>query len=121
MAQQLHMFGDIPASLDEQDTERIGRKAKHEDYESFVNKFKPKLTTDDCMTPEPVICAIADWVANEYKLDQGNFVRPFWPGLDFTRFDYQPWHVVVDNPPFSIGAKICRWYLERNFFCLHRP
>ena len=26
-------------------------KEKLEDYEGFVEKFKPKLTTDDCFTP----------------------------------------------------------------------
>lgn len=26
-------------------------KEKFEDYEGFVEKFKPKLTTDDCFTP----------------------------------------------------------------------
>lgn len=26
-------------------------KEKLEDYEAFVEKFKPKLTTDDCFTP----------------------------------------------------------------------
>ena len=25
--------------------------AKNETYEEFVDKFKPKLTTDDCYTP----------------------------------------------------------------------
>ena len=58
------------------------------------------------MTPEIVYDAIADWVAGEYKLDRANFVRPFWPGADFTSFDYQPEHIVVDNPPFSITANI---------------
>lgn len=31
-----------------------GRSAKevHEDYESFVDKFKLKRTTDDCFTPQ---------------------------------------------------------------------
>lgn len=28
-------------------------KEKLEDYEAFVEKFKPKLTTDDCFTPPP--------------------------------------------------------------------
>ena len=27
--------------------------AKNETYEEFVDKFKPKLTTDDCYTPPP--------------------------------------------------------------------
>lgn len=28
-------------------------------YDAFTEKFKPKLTTDDCYTPEPVYDAIA--------------------------------------------------------------
>ena len=109
---QLHLFDDVPVTPD--DTAKVSAKAKHEDYEGFVNKFKPKLTTDDCMTPEPVYDAIANWVAGNYRLERKNFVRPFWPDADFTSFDYQPEHIVVDNPPFSIEAKICRWYLERD-------
>ena len=32
------------------------------DYDAFVEKFKPKRTTDDCLTPEPVYNAIRQWV-----------------------------------------------------------
>lgn len=52
-------------------------KEKFEDYEGFVEKFKPKKTTDDCYTPLLVYEAIANWVANEYKLDKSEFMRPF--------------------------------------------
>ena len=34
-------------------------KEKFEDYEGFVEKFKPKKTTDDCYTPETVYTAIS--------------------------------------------------------------
>ena len=44
--------------------------AKGETYDQFVDKFKPKLTTDDCYTPAAVYDAVAGWVAKEYKLDQ---------------------------------------------------
>lgn len=37
-------------------------KEKFEDYDGFVEKFKPKKTTDDCYTPPLVYEAIADWV-----------------------------------------------------------
>ena len=30
---------------------RRSRQAAHADYEGFVEKFKSKLTTDDCFTP----------------------------------------------------------------------
>lgn len=43
-------------------------KDKFYDYEGFVDKFKPKKTTDDCYTPPNVYEAIKDWVVNEYDL-----------------------------------------------------
>ena len=42
--------------------------AKGENYEEFVEKFKPKKTTDDCYTPPLVYDAVAEWVAKEYGL-----------------------------------------------------
>lgn len=41
-------------------------------------------------------------------------VRPFWPGGDFENFDYPADCVVIDNPPFSIMAKVVRFYEEHN-------
>lgn len=35
---------------------------KNENYEEFVNKFKPKLTTDDCYTPPKIYSVILEWV-----------------------------------------------------------
>ena len=81
-----------------------------ESYASFEDKFKPKLTTDECYTPEPVYDAIAAWVAAEYGLERDKFVRPFWPGGDYQAEAYAPGEVVVDNPPFSIVAEIVRFY-----------
>ena len=84
-----------------------------EDYEGFVDKFRPKLTTDDCYTPPEVYDVVADWVEAEYGLDRSGFVRPFWPGGDYEAFEYPDSCVVVDNPPFSILSKIVRFYLDR--------
>lgn len=36
----------------------------------------------------------------------------FTPGGDYEHFDYPEGAVVLDNPPFSILAKICAFYLE---------
>ena len=92
------------------------------EYQAFVDKFKPKKTTDDCYTPEPVYDAIADFVAVEYGIERTRFVRPFWPGGDYKAFDYAPDAVVVDNPPFSILAEIVAWYAERGIrFFLFAP
>lgn len=81
-----------------------------DDYEAFIDKFKPKKTTDDCYTPPNVYGAISEWVANEYNLDRSDFVRPFYPGGDYERYEYAPGCVVVDNPPFSILSCIVRFY-----------
>ena len=89
-----------------------------DEYKAFVDKFKKKKTTDDCYTPPNIYDAIADWVAREYGLSRADFVRPFFPGGDYQRFDYPPGAVVVDNPPFSILAEIVAHYRDtgRRFF-----
>ena len=85
--------------------------AKGESYEEFVEKFKPKKTTDDCFTPDLIYEAVAGYVADHYGLDRNNFIRPFWPGGDYEKEDYSG-KIAVDNPPFSILAKIRRFYLK---------
>ena len=97
-------------------------KTKTDDYDGFVEKFKPKLTTDDCYTPNIVYNAIADYVAERYGLDKSRFVRPFWPGGDYEAYPYEPGDVVVDNPPFSILKKIQEHYTSRGVkFFLFAP
>ena len=93
-----------------------------EEYQEFLEKFKLKKTTDDCYTPDRVYDAVADWVAEEYKLDQTNFVRPFYPGGDYKKEQYKDGDVVVDNPPFSILAEILKWYTAKQIkFFLFAP
>lgn len=95
---------------------------QNEEYRDFVEKFKPKKTTDDCYTPQPVFDAVADWVANEYGFDRTQFVRPFWPDGDYERADYPDSCVVVDNPPFSILSEIVRFFEAENIrFFLFAP
>lgn len=62
---------------------------KSKTYEEFVEKFKPKKTTDDCYTPPVVYDAVAEWVASEYGVNRDNFVRPFYPGGDYENYDYE--------------------------------
>lgn len=91
------------------------------DYEGFVEKFKPKKTTDDCYTPEIVYSAIADWAANEYNLNKSDFCRPFYPGGDYEHFNYDN-KIVVDNPPFSILTQIIKFYSDKEIkFFLFAP
>ena len=92
------------------------------DYQEFVDKFKPKSTTDDCFTPEPVYSAVRDWACAEYGIEPGSIVRPFYPGGDYERFEYPEGCTVLDNPPFSILAQIIDFYLERGVrFLLFAP
>lgn len=80
------------------------------DYDGFVERFKPKKTTDDCYTPPEVYNAIRDWACAEYGIDPSRIVRPFYPGGDYERFEYPEGCVVLDNPPFSCLAAIRRFY-----------
>lgn len=97
-------------------------KEKHEDYKGFVEKFKPKKTTDDCYTPDGVYKIIKDWAVKEYGIDEDKIVRPFYPGGDFEKFDYKGGKVVIDNPPFSILKKIKEFYSKNNIkFFLFAP
>ena len=81
------------------------------DYDGFVEKFKPKKTTDDCYTPPEVMEVVNAYVERRWGIDRSRFVRPFYPGGDYESFDYAADAVVVDNPPFSILGKIKRFYL----------
>ena len=93
-----------------------------EEYKLFVEKFKPKKTTDDCYTPPEVYEAVKQWVLEEVPEIRGlRIVRPFYPGGDYKAEDYSN-AVVIDNPPFSILAEINRFYLERGVpFFLFAP
>lgn len=80
------------------------------EYQGFLDKFKPKKTTDDCYTPDNIYNVVLDWVVNEYGIDRDNVARPFWPGGDYMAFDYPDGCTVVDNPPFSIITEIVNNY-----------
>ena len=96
--------------------------AAGETYEEFVEKFKPKKTTDDCYTPPGVYAVIKDWACKEYGIDPAKIVRPFYPDGDYENFDYPEGAVVLDNPPFSILSRICVFYLDRGIpFFLFAP
>ena len=107
--------------FDEPESPKKSNKVKFDDYKGFVNKFKPKKTTDDCYTPAIVYDAIAAWVVKEYGVSKSNFVRPFYPGYDYTAFDYAG-KIVVDNPPFSILGEIIKFYIKEGVkFFLFAP
>ena len=85
-----------------------------EEYKAFVEKFKPKHTTDDCFTPDNIYETVKRWALKRYNLPQDvQIIRPFFPGGDYQREEYPAECVVIDNPPFSIAAQIVDWYQTR--------
>lgn len=94
--------------------------SKNETYDEFVNKFKPKLTTDDCYTPPKIYSVVLEWVKKYYGVNE-RIIRPFNPNDDYKKYDYSN-AVVVDNPPFSKLAEIIDYYLNNNIkFFLFAP
>ena len=94
----------------------------NDEYEEFVEKFKPKLTTDDCYTPANVYEAVKIWAVRRYGLEGREIVRPFFPGGDYEKHKYPAGCVVIDNPPFSILSAICRFYRKKEIdFFLFAP
>ena len=91
----------------------MNKQEKFNDYEGFVEKFKPKKTTDDCYTPPAVYEAVKNWACRRFGIDPEKTVRPFWPGGDYEAFDYPAGTIVLDNPPFSCLAQIVRFYQAR--------
>ena len=85
-----------------------------EEYNEFLDKFKPKLTTDDCFTPANIYEVVRDWAVRRYGLEGCSVIRPFYPGGNYAEAEYPEGCVVIDNPPFSILSEICRFYAERD-------
>lgn len=82
-------------------------------YDAFVDKFKPKHTTDDCFTPQNIYEAVREFVFEEYELPEDiRVIRPFYPGGDYQAEDYSGDCIVIDNPPFSILAQIIKFYMR---------
>lgn len=97
-------------------------QAKLTDYDGFVEKFKPKLTTDDCYTPPQIYEIIKNWVVEKYGLQGRTILRPFKPGGDYESEEYPKGCVVIDNPPFSILRKIKDFYIANHVdFVLFAP
>jgi hypothetical protein len=115
------LFGNEQIHIIE--NKKTSNKTLFTDYEGFVDKFKVKKTTDDCYTPKEVMDIIIDYVNEKHPLKDKQIIRPFFPGGDFESIDYPSNAVVIDNPPFSIISKICKYYIERGIkfflFCPH--
>jgi len=93
------------------------------DYESFVAKFQNKeKTTDDTYTPPDIYDAVLNYVRSIYSMEGKEVLRPFYPGGDYEHAEYPEDGVVIDNPPFSMFTKICKFYSERRIpFFLFGP
>ena len=91
-------------------TDQISFAVLSPEYSAFVDKFKPKKTTDDCYTPGPIFDVVLAYALNRYGVTEDRVLRPFWPGQDYREIDYPDGCVVVDNPPFSILSQIINDY-----------
>lgn len=113
----VNLFGEIV-----EERQAAKKKTLFDDYDGFVDKFKPKLTTDDCYTPAEVYATILEWVAENYDLSGKNICRPFFPGGDYESEIYNDNDVVIDNPPFSLLANIIDFYDKKGVkFFLFAP
>lgn len=83
------------------------------EYQEFVDKFKPKKTTDDCYTPPKVYDVVLDYVREKCNIEGLKVLRPFYPNGDYQAETYDENCVVIDNPPFSILSQIIRFYNEK--------
>ena len=115
------LFGNEQIQIIKRKT--TSNKTLFTDYDGFVEKFERKKTTDDCFTPTDVMDLIINYVDEKYPLENKQIIRPFYPDGDFENIDYPSNAVVIDNPPFSIITKICKYYIERDIkfflFCPH--
>lgn len=63
-----------------------------------------------------------DYVKSHCNLEEKEIIRPFYPGGDYEDIEYPDNAVAIDNPPFSIITKICKFYIDRNIpFFLFAP
>lgn len=89
--------------------------------EEFIDKFKPKFISDECMTPPEIMQVVHDYVERYYKLNPANFIQPFYEGGNYQAEDYTE-KIVVDNPPFSFLHQILDFYIARDIkFFLFAP
>ena len=80
---------------------------------------KPQTTA---IPPPLVYDAVLRWARKCLDIEDRPVVRPFFPGGDYEHYDYPDNCVVIDNPPFSIFAKIVDFYVERKIpFLLFAP
>ena len=122
--QQLGLFGkEVQTARIERPKGGSQNPIVFHDYESYIAKFKDKpKTTDDTFTPHDVYEAVLQYVGTVTDMTDKVVLRPFFPGGDYENAEYPANGVVIDNPPFSIFTKICRFYTMHNIpFFLFGP
>ncbi|MFB6349494.1 hypothetical protein ACFBZI_08675 [Moraxella sp. ZJ142] len=95
-----------------------------QEYYNWLQKFEKRQTSDDTFTPPKIYDAVIDYVHEHLiNLNGLQVVRPFFPDGDYTDLSqYGKNAIVIDNPPFSIMTKICRFYQEHQIrFFLFAP
>ena len=120
---QLTLFDEEPEKVATKPRGGSQNPIVFHDYESYIAKFQNKeKTTDDTYTPQDVFEAVVKYVDTIYPLEGKQILRPFYPGGDYENAEYPEDGVVIDNPPFSIFAQICKFYSKRNIpFFLFGP
>ena len=70
-------------------------------YSQFVDKFKPRHTSDDTHTPLNLYEAVLSWAERRYGFDRTKVVRPFGPGTF-------AWMSRTSTPRFTIPSCTAR-------------
>lgn len=78
MNEPLDLFGNKIIYM--QPSKKRKQKKIFDDYESFVDKFKSRKTTDDCYTPPEVYNCVLNYVLEKCNIKESEIVRPFYPG-----------------------------------------
>lgn len=95
------------------------------EYYNWLQKFEKRSTSDDTFTPPAVYDVVLDYVNKHIlNLDGLTVVRPFYPNGDYQAHaqNYHENTVVIDNPPFSLLAKIIDFYSTNSIkFFLFAP
>jgi len=86
----------------------------NETYEQFIERHRPKKTTDNCYTPPDIYDQIVEYCKRLKWYNGEQIVRPFYPGGDYENAEYPEGSIVLDNPPFSILSKIVKFYNDNN-------
>lgn len=88
---------------------------KNETYEEFVEKFKPKKTTDDCYTPPEIYEAIKKWACEKYGIDPQKIIRPFYPGGGLSERRISCWMCRIGQPAvFNINKNLRVLFRKRH-------